>query len=67
MAVDGTRTELDPLDVLSMYDRLGCYAIGRQETRRSGHSAFTQAGYLVYSTAAVSAVARMVGRKGKVE
>ena len=36
------------LDVLSVYDRLGCDVIGLQETRRSGHSAFTQAGYLVY-------------------
>ena len=31
-----------------MYDRLGCDVIGLQETRRSGHSAFSQAGYLVY-------------------
>ena len=36
------------LDVLSVYDRLGCDVIGLQETRRSGHSTFTQAGYLVY-------------------
>ena len=36
------------LDVLSVYDRLGCDVIGLQETRRSGHSAFSQAGYLVY-------------------
>ena len=27
---------------------LGCDVIGLQETRRSGHSAFSQAGYLVY-------------------
>ena len=31
-----------------MYDRLGCDVIGLQETRRSEHSAFSQAGYLVY-------------------
>ena len=36
------------LDVLSVYDRLGRDVIGLQETRRSGHSAFTQAGYLMY-------------------
>ena len=36
------------LDVLSVYDRLGYNVIDLQETRRSGRSAFTQAGYLVY-------------------
>ena len=36
------------LDVLSVYDRLGCDVIGLQETRRSGHTAFSHAGYLVY-------------------
>ena len=36
------------LDVLSVYDRLGCNVVGVQETRRSGHSAFSQAGHLVY-------------------
>ena len=36
------------LDVLSVYDRLGCDVIGLHETHRSGHSAFSQAGYLVY-------------------
>ena len=35
-------------DVLSAYDRLGCGLISLQETRRSGHLAFSQAGYLVY-------------------
>ena len=48
MAVDGTHGVGRALDVLSMYDRLGCDIIGLQETRRSGHSAFSQAGYLVY-------------------
>ena len=48
MAVDGTHGVGRALDVLSVYDRLGCDVIGLQETRRSGHSAFNQAGYLVY-------------------
>ena len=48
MAVDGTHGVGRALDVLSVYDRLGCDIIGLQETRRSGHSAFSQAGYLVY-------------------
>ena len=48
MAVDGTHGVGRTLDVLSVYDLLGCDVIGLQETRRSGHSAFSQAGYLVY-------------------
>ena len=48
MAVDGTHGVGGALDVLSVYDRLGCDIIGLQETRRSGQSAFSQAGYLVY-------------------
>ena len=48
MAVDGTHGVGRALDVLSVYDRLECDVIGLQETRRSGHSAFSQAGYLVY-------------------
>ena len=48
MAVDGKRGVGRALDVLSVYDRLGCDVIGLQVTRRSGHSAFSQAGYLVY-------------------
>ena len=48
MAVDGTHGIGQALDVLSVYGRLGCDVIGLQETRRSGHSALTQAGYLVY-------------------
>ena len=47
MAVDGKRGVGRALDVLSVYDRLGCDVIGLQEIRRSGHSAFSQAGYLV--------------------
>ena len=46
--MDGTQELERALDFLSVYDRLGCDIIGLQETRRSGHSAFTQAGYLVY-------------------
>ena len=48
MAVDGTHGVGRALDVLSVYDRLGCDVIGLQETRRSGLSAFAQASYLVY-------------------
>ena len=48
MAVDGKHGVGQALDVLSVYDRLGCDVIDLQETRRSGHSAFSQAGYLVY-------------------
>ena len=47
-AVDGKHGVGRALDVLSVYDRLGCDVIGLQETRRSGHSAFSQTGYLVY-------------------
>ena len=50
MAVDGKHGVGRALDVLSVYDRLGCDVIALQETRRSGHSAFSQAGYLVYCT-----------------
>ena len=45
MAVDGKHGVGRALDVLIVYDRLGCDVIGLQETRRSGHSAV---GYLVY-------------------
>ena len=48
MAVNRTHGVGRALDVLSVYDRLGCDIIGLQETRRSGHSALNQAGYLVY-------------------
>ena len=46
--MDGTHGVGRALGVLSVCDRQGCDAIGLQETRRSGHSAFSQAGYLVY-------------------
>ena len=48
MAVDETYGVGRALDVLSVYDRLGCNVIGLQETRRSGHSVFSQAGYSVH-------------------
>ena len=48
MAVDGKHGVGRALDGLSVYDRLGGDVIGLQETRRSGHSAFSQAGYFVY-------------------
>ena len=48
MAVDGTHGVGRALDVLSVYNRQRCDVIGLQETRRSRHSAFSQAGYLMY-------------------
>ena len=46
--MDGTHGVGRALDLLSVYNRLGCDVIGLQETRRSGHSTFAQVGYLVY-------------------
>ena len=65
MAVDGTHGVGRALDVLSVYYRLGRDVIALQETRRSGHSA--SARLATRCTAAVGAVARMVGRKGREE
>ena len=48
MVVDEKHGVRRALDVLSVCDRLGCGVIGFQETRRSGHSAFSQTGYSVY-------------------
>ena len=48
MTVDGTHGVGRALNVLSVYDRLGCDVIGLKETRRTRYSAFSQAGYLVY-------------------
>ena len=48
MAVDGIHGIGRALDVLSVYERLGCDVIGLLEIRRSGHPAFSLAGYLVY-------------------
>ena len=48
MAVNGTHGVGQALDVLRVYDRLGCDFIGLQETHRSRHSAFTEGGYPVY-------------------
>ena len=70
MAVDRTHGVGRALDVLSVYDRLECDIIGLQETRRSEQSAFSSqpsARLATWCTAAVSAVARIMGRKGKVE
>ena len=63
MAVDGTHGVGRALDVLSVYDRLGCNVIGLQETRRSGHSAFSQVGYLVYCSGKCSC--ENGGKKGQ--
>ena len=46
--MNGTHGVGRALYVLSVYDRLGCDVIGLQETRRSGRSVFSQAGYSVY-------------------
>ena len=48
MAVDGTHGVRRTLDILNVYDRLGCDIIGLKETRRSGRSVFIQVCYLVY-------------------
>ena len=48
MAVGGTLKIGRAPEALSVYDRLGCGVIGLQETRRSGHSVFSQVGHLVY-------------------
>ena len=48
MAVDETHGVGRAQDVLSVCDRLGCDVMGLHETRRSGHSAFSQGVYLVY-------------------
>ena len=48
MAVDGKHGVGRALNALSVCNRLGCNVIGLQETRRSGYSAFSQAGYWVY-------------------
>ena len=62
MAVNGTHGVGRALDILSVYDRLGCDVIGLQETRRSGHPAFSQAGYLVYYSSECGD--ENVGKKG---
>ena len=63
MVVDGTHEVGRALDVLSVYDRLGCDVIGLQETRRSGHSAFSQTGYLEYCSGKCGGENR--GKKGQ--
>ena len=70
VAVDRTHRIGRALDVLNVYDRLGCEVMGLQKTRCSGHSAFTQAGYLVYCTVLYCSgecVGESGGKKGKVE
>ena len=63
MAVDGTHGVGRAIDdVLSVYNRLGCDVIGLQETCIQPSPRWA-----TRCTAAVSAVARMVGRKGKVK
>ena len=63
MAVDGTYGVGRALDVLSVYDRLGCDVISLQETRRSGHSVFSKAGYSVYCSGECGGENR--GKKGQ--
>ena len=63
MAVDGTYGIGRALDVLSVYDRLGCNVISLQETRRSGHSALSQAGYLLYCSGECGS--ENIGKKGQ--
>ena len=70
MAVDGTHGVERAFGVLKAYDRLGCDVIGLQEIRRTQRTLSLHPGWLpgvLYCTAAVSAVARMVEIKGKVE
>ena len=66
MAVDGAHGVERALDVLSMYDRLGCDVIGLQETR-AAVDIQPSARLATSCTAAVNAVTRMVGRRCKVE
>ena len=63
MAVDGAHRVGRVLDVLSVYDQLGCDVIGLQETRRSRHTAFAQAGYSVYCSGEY--VGKNGGKKGQ--
>ena len=51
------------IDVLSVYDRPGCDFIELQEIRRSGHTAFVEAGYLVYCSGECGG--ENGGKKGK--
>ena len=65
MSMDGTHGVGRALDVLSVYDRRRCDVIGLQETRRSGYSAFIQAGCLMYCSGECGG--ENGERKGKVE
>ena len=48
MAVDGKHGVGRAAEVLDVYQEMGCYIIGLQETRRSGQSALLQAEHVVY-------------------
>ena len=48
IAVDGSHGVGRALDVLSVCDRRGCNVLRLKENRRSGHSDFAQAGYLLH-------------------
>ena len=65
MAVDGTPGVGRALDILSVYDRLGCDIIGLQETYRSELSAFIQASCLVHRSGKCGG--ENYGETGKVE
>ena len=47
MAVDGKHGPGRAVEVLDVYQEMGCDIIGLQETRRSGQSALRRAGYYV--------------------
>ena len=46
--MDGKHDVARATEVLDVYQEMGCDIIGLQETRRNGHSAILQAGYVVY-------------------
>ena len=48
MAVDGKYGVGRAAEILGVYQEMGCYIIGLQETRSSDQSALLQAGYVVY-------------------
>ena len=66
MAVDWTHGVGQALDVSSVYDRLGCDVIDLLETRRRGHSAFSQTGHLVYCSCEYGGENGGKKRQGKV-
>ena len=64
MAVDGKRGVGRALDVLSVYNRLGCNVIGLYR-RPSAVDSQPSARLATWCTAAVSAVTKLAGRKGR--